>query len=107
MESLILFTTVGTAVIAVVAGIRHLAAFRRQRRAFISTGLKAVDLFAPLPRGGDILITGTKGAGIVVLGLKIARRLLKHPTDEFHVVYFPDEGLSDLSVRNFGLEATF
>lgn len=94
------------AVATFIAGIAMLAAARRlffrgrQRSdSFIPTALKAVDLFAPLPRGGDVLFTDGDGAGSVILGYEVARRLLEHPTDDFHVLFFLDEGLPDLSIR--------
>jgi len=72
---------------------------KRHHESFIRTGLKAVDLFAPLPRGGDILITGGEGTGSTILGYEVARRLLQHPHENFAVTFFLDAGLPDLETR--------
>lgn len=42
----------------------------------IETGIKAVDLFAPLVRGGTLSIGGPPGAGQVVLALEIVHNLI-------------------------------
>ncbi len=46
---------------------------------FIYTGLRALDLFAPLPKGGIVRIPFKAGVGMVVLLGEIAHRFIKLP----------------------------
>ncbi len=96
-----IFGAVGIiALIATIVGLRRCVFTKRRKGdSFIPTGLKAVDLFAPLPRGGDVVITGGEGTGSTVLGYELARRLLEHPQEDFRVFFYMDERLSDLEVR--------
>jgi hypothetical protein len=59
------------------------------------TGLKAVDLFAPIPLGGDILISGEPKAGARVLGSEMSFRLANHPRGGMHVTVFLDSAIED------------
>lgn len=68
------------------------------------TGLRAIDLFVPLPLGGDILVTGPEGSGWIVLGHELAYRFITHPNQRYRVVYFIDEGLADLKTRTDELD---
>lgn len=43
----------------------------------IETGIKAVDLFAPIAAGGSVALAGEAGAGLTVLMEELARRLSK------------------------------
>lgn len=62
----------------------------------IETGLKAVDLFVPIPVGGDVLISGDAQSGIRVLGIELAHRLMNHPRHKFHVVLYLDQAMADV-----------
>jgi len=86
------------ATFGLLVGIRRLLVLRRSRRV-IETGLKAVDLFAPILRGGDILITGDEGAGSIVLGSELAYRLMNLPARHHHVLYYLDDASYDIDER--------
>ncbi len=45
---------------------------------FLETGIKAIDLLAPLPRGGTIAMSGPAGAGLTVTLGECMRRLSDH-----------------------------
>lgn len=47
----------------------------RHGSGIVETGLKAVDLFVPIPLGGDVLLSGEPHAGVRVLGTKLTLRL--------------------------------
>ena len=68
-------------------------------RRWLSTGLKAVDLFTPIAQGSDVLITGDAKSGATLLGTEIAYRYIHHPNDKLRVYYFHDESLSDIEIR--------
>ena len=62
----------------------------------VETGLKAVDLFVPIPLGGDVLLSGEPHAGVRVLGTELAFRLANSPRQPFRVIMFLDSELDDL-----------
>lgn len=59
------------------------------------TGLKAVDFFAPIPLGGDILIAGELKSAPRVLGTEMALRLANRPGQAMHVAVFLDSAVED------------
>lgn len=64
---------------------------------FIETGLRAVDLFAPLPLGGDVIISGEPKSGARVLGTELALRLANAPSAALHVTLFLDSSVADVA----------
>lgn len=71
----------------------------------VETGIKAVDLYAPLQRGGTLAILGDPGAGQLVLALEIAHNLSvrQSATCVFHVA---DDGEQLRSaLRESGVQA--
>ncbi len=72
---------------------------RTPARRWLSTGIKAVDLFTPIAQGSDVLITGDAKSGATVLGSEIAYRYVHHPSEKLRVLFYHDEGLSDIEIR--------
>lgn len=64
-------------------------------KTFIETGLKAVDLFAPVPLGGDILVTGEPKAGARIVGTELACRFARRPGEFSGVTAFLDPAVAD------------
>lgn len=62
---------------------------------FIETGLRAVDLFAPLPLGGDVLLRGEPKSGPRVLGTELALRLSRRPGGGLRTTVFLDAAVAD------------
>jgi hypothetical protein len=73
--------------------------YRTDTRRWLITGLKAVDLFTPIERGSDVLITGDPKSGATVLGTEIAYRYVHDPSEKLRVLYYHDESLSDIQTR--------
>lgn len=71
----------------------------------IETGIKAVDLYAPLPKGGSLAIHGDPGAGQIVLACEIVHNICsRHPVKcVFHVEDDAEQLRSAL--RESGVEA--
>lgn len=65
------------------------------RTTFIETGLKAVDLFAPIPLGGDILVTGDPKAGARLVGTELVCRFARRSGDFHGVSAFLDPAVAD------------
>ncbi len=61
----------------------------------IETGLRAIDLLAPLPAGGDVLITGDPKSGVRLLGTELAVRLATLPAKPFHTIVYLDPTLPE------------
>ncbi|MEZ6122408.1 MAG: hypothetical protein R3C49_04440 [Planctomycetaceae bacterium] len=71
--------------------------FRKSaREPFVSTGLKAIDLFAPIRSGTDILIAGQPRTGMWVLTWELTYRMLRHPQFPMQVAIFIDEHREDV-----------
>lgn len=60
-------------------------------------GLRVVDIFVPIARGTDVLVSGDEKAGARVLGTELMYRLMHHPQEKFHIVYYIDSTLRDLN----------
>ncbi|MEZ6128423.1 MAG: hypothetical protein R3C59_07055 [Planctomycetaceae bacterium] len=67
------------------------------RNELLDTGLRAIDLFLPIPAGGDILLTGDTESGTVVLANELAFRFQQ--SGRHHVVYYVDDALPDADTR--------
>lgn len=65
----------------------------------IETGLRAIDLLAPIPHGGDISVTGEMKAGTKVLANELAYRLMNFQHDAFRVVIFLDNEFESVDVQ--------
>lgn len=63
----------------------------------LPTGLKAVDVLAPLPRGGTILVTGEPKAGSRLLGMELAVRLTHGSAAVRQLSVFLDSAAPDAS----------
>ncbi len=59
----------------------------------IPTGLRGIDLFVPLPVGGDILLTGDPRAGARVLGNELVYRMANLPEQPTVPLVFFDPNL--------------
>jgi len=70
----------------------------------IHTGLRAIDLFAPIPCGGDVLISGDLKSGTMVLGKELAVRLMNSPDDSFRVIIYLDEGIAEVESQALELK---
>ena len=78
---------------------RFLSSWTRSRTEFLDTGLKAVDLLAPLPINGTTLVTGDPRSGDATLHNELMFRFLHHPNRDCQVMQFYDQALSDLQTR--------
>lgn len=65
----------------------------------LQTGLRVLDVFVPLPKGKDILLTGDPGSGTVTLANELAWRFHHETAAKHKVVYFLDLRLSDIEER--------
>lgn len=65
----------------------------------LHTGLRAIDVFLPLPTGGDVLLTGDHRSGIPTLANELAWRFLHDSRFRHDVVYVLDSALADLEER--------
>lgn len=61
----------------------------------IETGLRAIDLLAPLAVGLDVLVTGDPKSGVRLLAMELAVRLAKLPASRFGVSVFLDAALKE------------
>lgn len=64
----------------------------------LQSGLKAIDLLAPIPIGGDVLVSGDKRSGARMLGIELVYRMLNRPGRAFPVIVFLDTQTEDLEV---------
>ena len=70
----------------------------------IHTGVRAIDLFAPIPCGGDVLISGDPKAGTKVLGKELAVRLMNTSNDSFRVIIYLDEEITEVEAQALELK---
>ncbi|TWT91157.1 hypothetical protein [Stieleria varia] len=66
----------------------------------LDTGLKAIDLLAPLPRSGDVLISGDPGAGAKTIAGEMMYRLQNHPSLPYQTLCLLDAGSKDAEVMS-------
>ena len=71
----------------------------------IETGIKAVDLYAPLPRGGRLAIRGERGSGQAVVAFEIVLNVCTHAKATAH--FFVEDDLEQFhrGLRESGVEA--
>ncbi len=98
---------IGMSILLIVAIVVIAGAFfgltvliRRRRNGqgpmIVETGLKAVDLFAPILVGSDVLLSGDPRAGVRVLATELAYRLAMSPQHPFRVIIYLDSELDDI-----------
>lgn len=61
----------------------------------LDTGLRAIDLFAPVPLGGDVIVSGEPKSGGRILGTELALRLSRLSGRPPKVVAFLDAAVPD------------
>lgn len=71
----------------------------------IDTGLRAVDLFAPIPLGGDYLVAGEPKSGPRVLGLELLTRLSRRAGNPPRTCVFLDTAVPDAEAFASEIEA--
>jgi hypothetical protein len=71
----------------------------------IETGIKAVDLYAPLPRGGRLAIRGERGTGQAVVAFELVHNVCTHTDATAH--FFVEDDLEQFrrGLRESGVEA--
>jgi hypothetical protein len=71
----------------------------------IETGVKAVDLYAPLPRGGRLAIRGERGTGQAVVAFEVVHNVCTHTKATAH--FFVEDDLEQFrrGLRESGVEA--
>ena len=71
----------------------------------IETGIKAVDLYAPLPRGGRLAIRGERGSGQAVVAFEVVHNVCSHTKATAH--FFVEDDLEQFrrGLRESGVEA--
>ena len=72
-----------------------LAPFGNMSASHLETGLRAVDLFAPIPLGCDILVSGEPKSGGRILGTELALRRSRLPKKPPKVIAFLDATVPD------------
>jgi F0F1-type ATP synthase beta subunit len=71
----------------------------------IETGVKAVDLYAPLPRGGRLAIRGERGSGQAVVAFEIVHNVCSRCVATAHFFVEDDPERFRRGLRESGLEA--
>ena len=71
----------------------------------IQTGVKAVDLYAPLPRGGRLAIRGERGTGQAVVAFEIVHNVCTHIKATAHFFVEDDPEQFRRALRESGVEA--
>jgi F0F1-type ATP synthase beta subunit len=71
----------------------------------IETGIKAVDLYAPLPRGGRLAIRGERGTGQAVVAFEIVHNVCTHTKATAHFFVEDDTEQFRRGLRESGVEA--
>lgn len=71
----------------------------------IETGIKAVDLYAPLPRGGRLAIRGERGTGQAVVTFEIVHNVCTHTKATAHFFVEDDTEQFRRGLRESGVEA--
>jgi F0F1-type ATP synthase beta subunit len=103
-------TGVALVVIAIVAVGLGFQLYRKRtrhsRNSHIWTGLRTIDVFVPIARGQSVLVSGDEKAGARVLGTELMYRLIHHPDENFHVLYYVDSTLGDLEDWKKELQTT-
>lgn len=69
--------------------------YRTTREPFFVTGLRSIDIFAPIRFGTDVVILGQPRTGMWVLTWELTYRLLRHPRFPTQVAVFIDESRND------------
>jgi F0F1-type ATP synthase beta subunit len=71
----------------------------------IETGVKAVDLYAPLPRGGRLAIRGERGTGQAVVAFEVVHNVCTHAKATAHFFVGDDLEQFRRGLRESGVEA--
>jgi F0F1-type ATP synthase beta subunit len=71
----------------------------------IETGIKAVDLYAPLPRGGRLAIRGERGTGQAVVAFEVVHNVCTHAKATAHFFVGDDLEQFRRGLRESGVEA--
>ena len=71
----------------------------------IETGIKAVDLYAPLPRGGRLAIRGERGTGQAVVAFEVVHNVCTHTKATAHFFVEDDPEQLRRGLRESGVAA--
>jgi len=71
----------------------------------VETGVKAVDLYAPLPRGGRLAIRGERGSGQAVVAFEVVHNVCTHIKATAHFFVEDDPEQFRRGLRESGVEA--
>jgi F0F1-type ATP synthase beta subunit len=71
----------------------------------IETGIKAIDLYAPLPRGGRLAIRGERGSGQAVVAFEVVHNVRTHTGATAHFFVEDDPEQFRRGLRESGVEA--